>query len=319
MYCTRCGRELQDGEICTCGQDDEQVDAVNIGTVQEDETSQKEPEQKESVSAVLTGEVVSAGVTEQKENAKQEWDAMQEKIKDTFKGSKEAFRNSREAFRDSKEAEWMKEKGGETAKKVKSGFLGIAQIWKSPVTVTQKWVEENVKRNGMCYIAAKAVLMLLVAFGISAYLNSQMGMLRSYFSIPYFRFVLIALLLSLGADLVETVLLDILGKVFGGKAKSNAMFSVVGVRAAYDLTIIVVTAVIAFIAESKALYVGGALLMLEFYVEFACYGAAIDMNENRKVYAYFLSKLVTMTIIGALSWGMIKDLIDLATRIMNFF
>ena len=263
MYCTKCGKKLQEGEICTCEQDKE--------------------------------------------------------IKNTFKDSKEVFRNSGETFKDSKEVEWMKERGGETAKKVKSGFLGIVHIWRSPVTVTRKWVEEDVKKNGLKYMIAKAAIMLIFVFGMAAYLSSQLGMMSSYISLPYFSFVIITLLLTIGADLLETGILHVLGRAFGGKAKKNAMFSVVGIRATYDLTIIVVTMLLAFMIEGKALYVGGALLLLEFYVEFASYSIAIDMNENRKIYAYFLAKLVTLGIIGAISCNMIENLIEMLSELTRFF
>ena len=196
MYCTKCGRKLQEGEICTCEQDKE--------------------------------------------------------IKKTFKDVREVFRTSGETFKDSKEAERMKEKEGETAKKVKSELLDIVQIWKSPITVTQKWTEEDIKKNGLKYMAAKAGIMLIVVFGMAVYLSSQLGVMSSYISLPYFSFVIITLLLTIGADMLETGILHILGRAFGGKAKNNAMFSVVGIRAAYDLTIIVVTVLLAFMIESKA-------------------------------------------------------------------
>lgn len=287
MYCTRCGRELQEGEICTCRQEEAQK-------------KNPEPEIKE--------EAVQKENTEdvRRREAVQQAEEKIQKLAAKLDGK-------------SVDTDAIKEKSGEIAGKLKKGFLDIARVWKNPVEVTREWVEEDRKKNGLKYMIIKAVLVLMIALCASAYLMSNLGYLGSYIGIPYGSILFLVLVFTIGADLLETVLLDILGKAFHGKAKSNAMFAVVGVRVVYDLTILVATAILVLLTEKLGWYVGGALLLLEVYVEFAAYGVSIDMEESRKIYAYFFAKLGTIAVLAAVSGKILKNVIDLITRVTDFF
>ena len=122
--------------------------------------------------------------------------------------------------------------------------------------------------------------------------------------------------MTLGIDWIEALLLKAVTGLFKGVSTSNAMYTVVGTRTVYEVMTLIVTAVLWICSESIAMFVGGALLLLTVYVEAASYRAAVDMNEDKKAFAFFIAKLcmfiVAVILILLIGKDMISSLSDLS-------
>ena len=80
----------------------------------------------------------------------------------------------------------------------------------------------------------------------------------------------------------------------------EGMFSAVGVRTIYDTIIALVTLLFSFIAPifSLILYVVGMLLVP--YVQYGGYRAAVQGDEDKKVYAFFVAKACATAVVAVL-------------------
>ena len=260
MYCTRCGRKLEEGEVCTC--------------TQNQQTPHMRPEHMERK---IEGEGFSEKST--------------------------------------KDAEWAKEKGTQAVSAAKDILGQMLQIIKSPVSKTEEMAANNSKTEGLRLIITKAIAFVAIVVIIIARINSELAGWGDI-KIPYMSLIFITAVMTFGIDWIEALLLRVFTGVFKGISPSNSMYAVVGTRTVYELTTFIVTAVLWMCSQSVAMFVGGALLLLTFYVEAAAYRAAVDMNEDKKVFAFFIAKLCTFIIavivVLLIGRGAISNLSDLS-------
>ena len=258
MYCTKCGRKLEEGEVCTC--------------TQNTQTPHMRPEHMQK--------------------------------RPSFDGFSE---------KNIKDGEWAKEKGTQAAGAAKDIFKQMLQIIKKPVSKTEEMALNNSRSEGLRLIITKAVLFVIIVCIMIAKLNKQLG---GWVEIPYMSLVFLTLVMTLGIDWIEALLLKAVTGLFKGVSTSNAMYTVVGTRTVYEVMTLIVTAVLWICSESIAMFVGGALLLLTVYVEAASYRAAVDMNEDKKVFAFFIAKLcmfiVAVILILLIGKDMISSLSDLS-------
>jgi len=257
MYCTKCGRKLEEGEICTCTQ---------------------EPKNKHI----------------QVENPQQSSDI-----------NKKPTEPAEE--QPSKQSEWLQKNGAQASKVIKE-FLGkVLQILKKPVSETQRIAAENTKTTGLHFILVKAAIVLIFVLVTAAGITKEYG---GMIEIPYASVIILTLIMTLGSDCLEAHLLKFFGSAFGGNTSVNAMYGVVGVRAVFDSVLIIVAAILSVFSDSLAICVYLGILMLIPFVQFASFRAAIDADENKKVYAFFVSKVCSILIIGILAYLIGKDTVN---------
>ena len=58
------------------------------------------------------------------------------------------------------------------------------------------------------------------------------------------------------------------------------------------------------------MYVGGALIFLDLYMDFAAYRAVVEMSEDKKVYVFFITKIITVAIVVFLTLLIGKDIVN---------
>ena len=109
---------------------------------------------------------------------------------------------------------------------------------------------------------------------------------------------------------MEAHFMNFFGRAFGGTTSVNNMYCVVGVRAVFDFALMVVTAILSVFSDSLAVCVYLGIMMLIPFVQFASFRAAINADENKKVYAFFVSKLCSILIIGILVYLIGKDTVN---------
>ena len=132
MYCTKCGRKLEDGEVCTCTQ------KTQVPHMQADPAQVKTPQMEQRQ---------ASGEQEQQE--------------------KNVFKN---VHLNEKDTEWAREKGTQAAGAAKEICQKMLRTLKKPVSHAAEMAENTDGNDGFKIIVTKAVLltviMLIVAVSI---------------------------------------------------------------------------------------------------------------------------------------------------------
>lgn len=132
MYCTKCGRKLEDGEVCTCTQ------KTQVTHMQADSAQVKTPQMEQRQ---------ASGEQEQQE--------------------KNVFKN---VHLNEKDTEWAREKGTQAAGAAKEICQKMLRTLKKPVSHAAEMAENADGNDGFKIIVTKAVLltviMLIVAVSI---------------------------------------------------------------------------------------------------------------------------------------------------------
>ena len=132
MYCTKCGRKLEDGEVCTCTQ------KTQVPHMQADSAQVKTPQMEQRQ---------ASGEQEQQE--------------------KNVFKN---VHLNEKDTEWAREKGTQAAGAAKEICQKMLRTLKKPVSHAAEMAENADGNDGFKIIVTKAVLltviMLIVAVSI---------------------------------------------------------------------------------------------------------------------------------------------------------
>ena len=279
MYCTKCGRKLEDGEVCTCTQKAQvphmQPESAQVKKTQVEQ--QEYAEQSEQTYTQATGE-------------------QEAQRKNVFK----------DVYLNEKDAEWAKEKGTQAAGTAKEIGKKMLRTLKKPVSHAAEMAENSAGNDGLKIIVTKAVILTVIMLLVAVSIERK---LQGWITIPYGNVLLMMVAVTLGADWLETALLRVFNGVFRGNASKNAMYAVVGTRAVYDLAIILVTVILFKFVDVIALGIGAALVLLGAYVEFAAYIHVVEMDEDKKAVAFFIAKICTLIIAFLVVAALGKDIL----------
>ena len=273
MYCTKCGRKLEEGEVCTCTQ------KTQVPHMQADPAQVKTPQMEQRQ---------ASGEQEQQE--------------------KKVFKNVR---LNEKDTEWAREKGTQAAGTAKEICQKMLRTLKKPVSHAAEMAENADGNDGFKIIVTKAVLLTVIMLIVAVSIGKK---LQGWIEIPYGNVLLMMVAVTLGADWLETALLRFFNGVFKGNASKNAMYAVVGTRAAYDLATILVTVILFKFVDVIALGIGVALVLLGAYVEFAAYIHVVEMDEDKKAIAFFVAKICTLIIAALVVAALGKDILYIITN-----
>ena len=276
MYCTKCGRKLEDGEVCTCTQ------KTQVPHMQADPAQVKTPQMEQRQ---------ASGEQEQQE--------------------KNVFKN---VHLNEKDTEWAREKGTQAAGAAKEICQKMLRTLKKPVSHAAEMAENADGNDGFKIIVTKAVLLTVIMLIVAVSIGKK---LQGWIEIPYGNVLLMMVAVTLGADWLETALLRVFNGVFKGNAFKNAMYAVVGTRAVYDLATILVTVILFKFVDVIALGIGAALVLLGAYVEFAAYIHVVEMNEDKKVIAFFIAKICTLIIALLIVAALGKDILYIISNWNN--
>ena len=276
MYCTKCGRKLEDGEVCTCTQ------KTQVPHMQADPAQVKKPQMEQRQ---------ASGEQEQQE--------------------KNVFKN---VHLNEKDTEWAREKGTQAAGAAKEICQKMLRTLKKPVSHAAEMAENADGNDGFKIIVTKAVLLTVIMLIVAVSIGKK---LQGWIEIPYGNVLLMMVAVTLGADWLETALLRFFNGVFKGNASKNAMYAVVGTRAVYDLATILVTVILFKFVDVIALGIGTALVLLGAYVEFAAYIHVVEMNEDKKVIAFFIAKICTLIIALLIVAALGKDILYIISNWNN--
>lgn len=267
-FCTKCGRKLEEGEVCTCQQESntyaEQQTPVSDETVQQPREPQPESWNQGQQTANATGEKT-------------------------------------------KEAEWISQKSTIVVNETKNVFAKIIPLLKHPVTETKKIADGKSSVPGIEFIAIKAVVVLIFTIIMLVRIDSTLG---GFVEMPKATIIIMAILLTLGADCLEALMLKVFSGVFNGVTEQSAMFSVVGTRALYETIVWIVVGIVGLLSASFGLILFGLAAVLFPIVEFGSYRTLVQTSEDRKVYAYFVAKVIMTVILYSVMYLFAKEVLS---------
>ena len=319
MFCTKCGRKLEEGEICTCQQPKsapKMQPQVKVETQQPEKQRQAAPQQGKPVQQSVNSHQYQQNTGYQQRQSYQQNVNYQQKQQYSqnmnYQQSQQYQQNMNTQhgnIRDSKEAEWAKEKGAAALGNVKI-FLGAAvRVLKKPVSEAVRMSDDSTGKSGLHFITVKAIFTTIVVLILSMVTAGKIASASNgYFSffdikMPYFTLIVLSLIATIGFDMIKVGVMTMITKAFGGSAAPKAMYSVVGVQAVFDLLIIAVICVLMLISPSIAMTVAFTLglvyaIGLTPFVGYASYSAVTNMDKDKRVYAFWI--IIILLVIVAL-------------------
>lgn len=203
MFCTKCGRKLEEGEICTCQQlksapkmqpqvkvetqsvQREQPEVRKSVELQKNQSTSQQTQQpeKQRQAASQQGKPVQQSVNShqyQQNTGYQQRQSYQQNVNYQQKQQYSQNMNYQQSqqyqqnmntqhgnIRDSKEAEWAKEKGAAALGNVKI-FLGAAgSVLKKPVSEAVRMSDDSTGKSGLHFITVKAIFTTIVVLILS--------------------------------------------------------------------------------------------------------------------------------------------------------
>ena len=203
MFCTKCGRKLEEGDICTCQQlksapkmqpqvkvetqsvQREQPEVRKSVELQKNQSASQQTQQpeKQRQAAPQQGKPVQQSVNShqyQQNTGYQQRQSYQQNVNYQQKQQYSQNMNYQQSqqyqqnmntqhgnIRDSKEAEWAKEKGAAALGNVKI-FLGAAgSVLKKPVSEAVRMSDDSTGKSGLHFITVKAIFTTIVVLILS--------------------------------------------------------------------------------------------------------------------------------------------------------
>lgn len=303
-FCKYCGRKLEEGEVCVC--------------------RQQPAENAASSAQVDAGASVSSVTTEQAQQTAGPSAAPDAQLQQTAGASNGAHEQAQRAADPAPggaqsggpgiNTEWINKQKQVFVSDTKSALGEILPILRQPVSRVREVSLSGNGRLGKELIIGKAVIFMVVAMVALMILSGrieEMGYGLVEVEMPYLQVLLGVLVLTAGMDFVEAFLLKAISGAFGGVTTNSAMMNVIGARGIYDTLIMLVCAIVGFMAVEMAYLVCVLLIALSSIMELAIYqGTVVQMDENKKPYAFFLAKLCMMIILAIVAYLLVRSAMD---------
>ena len=314
-FCTKCGRPLKEGEVCNC--------SVNYGYTQpqgnpnmygQQSAPQSNPNMYRQQSAPQgnPNPYTQQGAPQGSPNPYTQQNGQNTYYQQGQSENMNMAGNPYNEYGRTKEAEWFNEKKNAVVSVTKNMFLEILPILKKPVTRVKELAAGNDAVVGIEFIAAKALLFMIMNVLFLMRIKDSLGIVGDYVEIPYFKILVLTLLLTAGIDFLEALFLKVFTGLFNGITNFNAMVNVVGARALYDTMIMLVAGILTLISVKFGLIVFMLATLITPYVEYHGYTASVQLDENKKVYAYYVVKVCVTVIVMLIAYLFLKGMINSA-------
>ena len=309
MYCTKCGKKLEDGEVCTCTQTGA---APQMRPVQHTQ----QPVQPEKADQNIQAEHYTSQRAQQPRQNSQSTQQPRQNSQSTqqprytqqaqYTRQGQPGQNPQSAPR-SVDTEKMKEKGTEILAMLKEMALDAVDVLKRPVSKSELMAADGSVKPGLRLLIAKCVIFLIMIMILFMRLNSE---LDGILGLPYASAIILTLLLTVGLDSLEAWLLKVLSGAFKCETSVNAMFSVVGVKAVFGTVITVISAILMMASQGLGIAVFLAASFVVPFAEYASYRNVTDGDENKKVFAFAIVKICVIIAALLVTYLLGKDMIS---------
>lgn len=326
-FCTQCGRRLEEGEVCNCTQEAQSAEQKQSTTHNQSTAAhgaagwqQSGDQHQSSAYTNYQGgqQSQSAGPRQQSQGTNYQQYGQQQYNQGVggnqqYNQGMNSGQQYRQGMNNGQQSQWagmnsqqMKQMGAQAMAGAQNMFREALPILKRPVTETRRIAAGNSPLVGLELIGLKALVILIIVLIAASRIS---GAANGLIQMPYFKLVILVLLLTLGVDALEAVLLNVFAGMFKGSANINAMFCVVGSRALYDGIIAIVAGILApfFLTGSVFVLVFGSLILP--YVQYGAYRAVAQGDDDRRVYAFFLVKVISSLVLYIILYMMAADML----------
>lgn len=326
-FCTQCGRRLEEGEVCNCTQEEQSAEQKQSTTHNQSTAApgaagwqQSGDQHQSSAYTNYQGgqQSQSAGPRQQSQGTNYQQYGQQQYNQGVggnqqYNQGMNSGQQYRQGMNNGQQSQWagmnsqqMKQMGAQAMAGAQNMFREVLPILKRPVTETRRIAAGNSPLVGLELIGLKALVILIIVLIAASRIS---GAANGLIQMPYFKLVILVLLLTLGVDALEAVLLNVFAGMFKGSANINAMFCVVGSRALYDGIIAIVAGILApfFLTGSVFVLVFGSLILP--YVQYGAYRAVAQGDDDRRVYAFFLVKVISSLVLYIILYMMAADML----------
>ena len=316
MYCTKCGKKLEDGEVCTCTQTGAAPQMRPVQHTQQPEKAERNIQAEHYTSQSAQQPRQNSQSTQQPRQNSQSTQQPRQNSQSTqqprytqqaqYTRQGQPGQNPQSAPR-SVDTEKMKEKGTEILAMLKEMALDAVDVLKRPVSKSELMAAEGSVKPGLRLLIAKCVIFLIMIMILFMRLNSE---LDGILGLPYASAIILTLLLTVGLDSLEAWLLKVLSGAFKCETSVNAMFSVVGVKAVFGTVITVISAILMMASQGLGIAVFLAASLVVPFAEFASYRSVTDGDENKKVFAFAIVKICVIIAALLVTYLLGKDMIS---------
>ena len=319
MYCTKCGKKLEDGEVCTCTQTGAapqmrpvqhtqqpvQPEKADQNIQAEHYTSQRAQQPRQNSQSTQQPRQNSQSTQQPRQNS-QSTQQPRYTQQPQYTRQGQPGQNPQSAPR-SVDTEKMKEKGTEILAMLKEMALDAVDVLKRPVSKSELMAADGSVKPGLRLLIAKCVIFLIMIMILFMRLNSE---LDGILGLPYASAIILTLLLTVGLDSLEAWLLKVLSGAFKCETSVNAMFSVVGVKAVFGTVITVISAILMMASQGLGIAVFLAASFVVPFAEYASYRSVTDGDENKKVFAFAIVKICVIIAALLVTYLLGKDMIS---------
>ena len=309
-FCIYCGKPLEEGEVCSCQKNEGAGGRVQIqkpqaggdsGRQQDANGGSWQNQQQGPENGQQQGQPGGNGYYQQGQPGGNGY------YQQGQPGGNGYYRQGR-----GPEMEWINNKTQRFVSGTKNMFSEILPVLKAPITHGRELMHSGSSAVGTEFIIAKCVLMILMMFLAVIKIKSSMGAWGDYIEVPYFKMIFVVIVLTVGLDFLEAVLMHGITVAFGGASNIRMMLSLIGVRALYHSIGMAAAGLLALVSGKVALVVFLVFMLMSSYVEHHLYVSVVDCGEDRKLYAFLIEKIclaVVCLIFGFMFGDMITKIL----------
>ncbi len=307
-FCTRCGRPLEEGEVCTCQQDGAQTNSGQVNAQgQQPYSGQVNAQGQQSYSA--QGNTQGQQMSGAQNNAQ----GGQTYNNQGYAGQGGQYYNNNQGYAGqggqfTEQAGQMMNQFVSTSKNL---FGRLVPMIKRPATELGAMAENEETSLGIQMIVLHLAVTLVMTIVYLLTLKSQLGVMAEYMEIPYVKIVLLMLILTAVVDFGLAAILFVVTKfIFKSELGFGGMLPLVGGMAVVNSAAFVVGGILMILSAQLGFIIIVVGAILGFLYMLGGYFKAVDISEDAKVYALFISYVVFMLIVLIVTKVLLADAVD---------
>lgn len=203
------------------------------------------------------------------------------------------------------------------AAETKNLFAGILPVLKDSVGEADRISRCGSSMPGLEMVVANLVTTLLIMIIAMLYVNSKLGAVSSWIKLPYVQLTIGVVVMAAATYFSMAGLLYLCSKaVFGAPTDFSAIISLVGVKALLDAMVTVIAILFAMLVPvlGVILFLAGGLYTM--LVCFFSYAQAVVLDGSKKVYSLLITYAVQFLMFYLVYTVILADLV---TRLGSLF
>jgi hypothetical protein len=282
-FCSQCGRPLQEGEICTCQQQN-----VNQAQPNQEQAYQAQPNQAQAYQAQPNqGQAYQAQPNQEQAyqgqpNQGQPYPQFQNNMGNVpFQGKTNGIN------------------GNQIADMAKSIGKEIGNIFKDPIGTTEKIAEKNDMTLPLTMVILNIAVIFLISVISMIVVRVKLGDYASWFSIPYVKIVLVVTILSAIFDFALAGLTLLSTKVFFKDDMSFAKaLSLVATKVLIDTVVILAALILTVLSPAVGVSVLGLGMFFTSLMFITSYQQVCKLPTTKKFYSLFVTLIMQAAAMG---------------------